>query len=127
MRPLSAAFESGAQSYEGGGSKVWIGSQTTTKTTVKNASRPPIPAISGVISIRSRGWRCQPRGMAPGALGLGLVRHQFATGGGAIASATLSVSCRLRSAVLLKIVIPMFTICTIPERTIIAPKIPRAM
>ena len=57
---------------------------------------------------------------------LGLVGHQFATGGGAIASATLSVSCRLRSAVLLKIVIPMFTICTIPERTIIAPKIPRA-
>ncbi len=105
---------------------MWIGSQMTTKTTVKKASMPPSPAISGVISIRSRGWRCQPRGMRR-ALSLRLVRHQFVTGGGAIASATLSVSCRLRSAVLLKIVMPMFTIWTIPERTIIAPKIPRAM
>ena len=55
------------------------------------------------------------------------VRHQPTTGGGAIASATLKVSRRLRSAVFEKIVIPMFTIWTIPESTIIAPKIPRAM
>src|SRR5512133_821761 len=53
--------------------------------------------------------------------------HQPATGGGAIASATLRVSRRRRSAVFVKTVMPMFTIWTIPERTIIAPKIPRAM
>ena len=34
---------------------------------------------------------------------------------------------RRRSAVFVKIVIPIFTIWTIPESTIIAPKIPRAM
>jgi hypothetical protein len=53
--------------------------------------------------------------------------HQLATGGGAIASATANVSRRRRSAVFVKIVIPMLTIWTIPESTIIAPKIPRAM
>ncbi len=58
---------------------------------------------------------------------LALLAHQPVTGGGAIASATLSVSSRRRSAVFVKIVIPMLTICTIPESTIIAPKIPRAM
>ena len=56
-----------------------------------------------------------------------LVRHQPATGGGAIASATFRVSRRRRSAVFVKTVIPMLTIWTIPESTIIAPKIPRAM
>jgi starvation-inducible outer membrane lipoprotein len=53
--------------------------------------------------------------------------HQPVTGGGAIASATRSVSRRRRSAVFVKIVMPMLTIWTIPETTIIAPKIPRAM
>src|SRR5207237_611179 len=55
------------------------------------------------------------------------IRHQPATGGGAIASATLSVSRRRRSAVFVKIVRPTLTIWTMPEATIIAPKIPRAM
>ena len=59
---MSACALSGAQSADGGGSNVWIGSQTTIATTVKNASKPPTPAISGVISIRSAGWRTQPRG-----------------------------------------------------------------
>jgi hypothetical protein len=55
LRPECASEESGAQSLDGGGSNVWIGSQTTIATTVKKASRPPMPATSGVISIRSRG------------------------------------------------------------------------
>ncbi len=79
---------------------MWIGSQTTIATTTKKASRPPSPAISGVISMRSRGWRAQPRGSAAApssARGLLVVRHQPATGGGAIASATLRVSRRRRS------------------------------
>ena len=60
---MCAWLESGAQSAEAGGSKVWIGSQTTMKTTVKKASIPPIPAMSGVMSIRSCGCRTQPRGI----------------------------------------------------------------
>src|SRR5439155_25571362 len=54
-------------------------------------------------------------------------RAHVATGGGAIASATTSVSWRRRSAVFVKIVMPTLTIWTIPDATIIAPKIPRAM
>ena len=50
-----ASSESGVQSFDGGGSNVWIGSHTTMKTTTKNASSPPTPAMSGVISIRSEG------------------------------------------------------------------------
>ena len=61
-----------------------------------------------------------------GAVVSAVVGHQVATGGGAIASATTSVSRRRRSAVFVAIVIPMLIIWTIPERTIIAPKIPRA-
>ena len=47
--------------------------------------------------------------------------------GGATASATFSVSRRRRSAVLVNMVSPMFTIWTIPDATIITPKTPRAM
>ncbi len=103
---------------------MWIGSQTTIATTVKNAIRPPIPATSGVISIRSLGWRTQPRGT----LGVALPSvTSYTCSGGAIASATFSVSRRRRSWVFVKMVMPMLTIWTIPETTIIAPKIPRAM
>src|SRR5207247_9510733 len=66
-----------------------------------------------------------PRPADRGALGRArVVAHAT---GGAIASATSRVSRRLRSVLSVKIVMPMFTICTIPESTIIAPKIPRAM
>src|SRR5207248_3153034 len=61
-----------------------------------------------------------------GTVAAGRAAHD-ATGGGAIASATTSVSRRRRSAVFVKIVIPTLTTWMIPEPTIIAPKIPRAM
>ena len=127
MRPLTASSVSGAQSAEGGGSKVWIGSQTTTKTTAKNAISPPTPATSGVMSIRSGGC-ARPAARDPGRRRCaGVARLSSSLTGGATASATRSVSRRRRSAVSVNIVMPMFTIWTIPETTIIAPKIPRAM
>ena len=51
-----------------------------------------------------------------------LVRHQPVTGGGAVASATFRS--HGAGAVFVKTVIPMLTIWTIPESTIIAPKSP---
>ena len=62
-----------------------------------------------------------------GVVAVGVVRTAHALAVGAIASATMRVSRRLRSVVSVKIVMPMFTICTIPDSTIIAPKMPRAM
>src|SRR4051794_5873738 len=80
------------------------------------------PAARDAGRARTEGGRVLP------ALAFSVVSgHQLATGGGAIASATLRVSLRRRSGVSVKIVMPTFTIWTIPERTIIAPKIPRAM
>ena len=89
-----AGSESGAQSADGrrveGVDRQPDDDRTTT---VKNASRPPRPAISGVISIRSCGWRDQPRGTcaASSCARRALVAPcaQPVTGGGAIASATL--------------------------------------
>jgi hypothetical protein len=127
LRPCRAGFESGAQSADACGSKVWIGSQTTIATTTKKAISPPSPATSGVISIRSCGCRAQPRGTGGVPEWRPSSSNYEASTGGAIALATLSVSRRRRSIVFVQIVMPMFTIWTIPEMTIIAPKIPRAM
>ena len=72
------------------------------------------------------GWMPRPAARNAGVLGPALVvRHPLT--GGATASATFRVSRRLCSAVSLNIVRPMLTIWMIPETTIIAPKIPRAM
>ena len=125
---MTALSESGVQSYDAGGSKVWIGSQTTMKTTVKKASSPPSPATSGVMSIRSCGCGDQPRGVpVSSSLRVWSSAIGYPGSGGATASATLRVSWRRRSFVSVKIVMTTFPIWTMPESTIIAPKIPRAM
>ena len=73
-----------------------------------------------VANPAARKWR------PPAVAAVAALRHQLITGG-ATASATLRVSSARRAAVFEKIVMPMLTIWTIPETTIIAPKIPRAM
>ena len=120
---------SGAQSSDGGGSNVCTGSHTTTKTTVRNTSSPPIPATHGVISIFSGGCGDQPLGACDSFVSTGPGSSDMSQPalGGAITSASRIVSRRRRSCVSLTMVIAMLTICTMPEITIIAPKIPRAM
>ena len=106
------------------------GSHTTTKTTVRNTSSPPMPATHGVMSIFSGGCGDHPRGDSASWFWAGSSSSAIAqlVIGGAITSASRMVSRRRRSWVLRSmIVIPMLTIWTMPDTTIIAPKIPRAM
>ena len=128
MRPFLAWSLSGAQSLDGGGSKVCVGSHTTTNTTAKKTSTPPRPATQGVISIFSGGCGAHPFGDCAPAWSCP-VSSAIAqlVAGGAITSASRSVSRLRRSWVFVIIVIPMLIIWTMPESTIIAPKTPRAM